>query len=344
MADLTFECPHCKQNIACDEQWSGQQIQCPLCQGALVVPAAQSKKHTNPLVPKPPSGPQPRLGLGQKPGPAPTGNRNIPIRDLAGPARKKQSPLVGIISGTLVVIALGAGGYFGYTWYQGQQEKKARAAEEQRQAEAAAAAAAQKAAEAAAAPKAPPPPKPVAWTLDVAQANIPEGQVNGKISGTNFLAEAVRIDPFGPSHILRFLQGQPVSPDREVFVYLPLKAGEKPGGQTLTVSSDMKSGIPQVTKRWKTNPRYAPTLKSYNWGYAMKLELGKAAEDGSVPGKVFIALPDTEQTVLAGVFRATVTQVDPNAQPAAQYQAPTPAQTVNPDAAAAMQRRYGIKR
>jgi hypothetical protein len=166
---------------------------------------------------------------------------------------------------------------------------------------------------------------PPVWTLDVATSKIPDGPVNGNLSGTNFVPETVRIDPVGGAQILHFFQGQPPVPDREIFVYLHLKPGEKLGGQTLAVSSDMKgSGVPQVTKRWKADPRYAPQLKSFLTGYALKLELGQLA-DGAVPGKIFLALPDTEQSVLAGVFKATL----PGAEPVAA--APTTVPGMPPD-------------
>jgi hypothetical protein len=175
---------------------------------------------------------------------------------------------------------------------------------------------------------------PPVWTLDVATSKIPEGPVNGTLSGTNFVPEATRIDPVAGAQILHFLQGQPPVPDREIFVYLHLKPGEKLGGQTLTIASDMKgTGVPQVTKRWKTDPRYAPQLKSFLTGYAMKLELGQLA-DGAVPGKIYLALPDAEQSVLAGVFKAHL----PGAEPVAAAPTAVPSMNLDP------RRRYSAPR
>ncbi len=37
----------------------------------------------------------------------------------------------------------------------------------------------------------------------------------------------------------------------------------------------------------------------------MKLEFGKLTDDG-LPGKIYVALPDAEQTVVAGVFNAEI--------------------------------------
>ena len=86
-------------------------------------------------------------------------------------------------------------------------------------------------------------------------------------------------------------------------VSLRLNAGETLSGHTWTVTRDMTgSAVPKVLKRWKTDPRYAPKEKFFSAGYAMKLELG-ASKDGVTPGKIFLALPDTEQSVVAGAFR-----------------------------------------
>jgi len=179
------------------------------------------------------------------------------------------------------------------------------------------------------------------WTLDLNAAKIPESRVNGKISGTNFVAQTARLDYAGATPVLSLRQGTGLSPDREILVYLRLKAGEQLGSNTWTVTKDMKgASVPQVTKRWKTNPKYAPTQKGFSTGYAMKLELGQINE-GEVTGKIFVALPDPEQTVVAGIFKAVTSATGPGTpaavNPAA---APTLPQRSNPE----FEARYGIKR
>ena len=72
----------------------------------------------------------------------------------------------------------------------------------------------------------------------------------------------------------------------------------------------------------------------------MKLQLG-ALTNNLVPGKIFLALPDTEQTVVAGTFNATVLVPDPNTQ-VMPMASPT-----SPDSSAsraAFDQRYGIRR
>lgn len=38
MSEFKFECPHCKQHLACDEAHSGRQIQCPGCNTLIRIP------------------------------------------------------------------------------------------------------------------------------------------------------------------------------------------------------------------------------------------------------------------------------------------------------------------
>jgi hypothetical protein len=281
------------------------------------------------------STPPPQAGAGA------TGATSFKAR--AGGAKKKKGGGGGAATkyavAGLCVIALAAVGYFvGYPQFQKWQEKK-KADEEAKNAAAA---------QAAAATNAPPQPAMVApvFTLDVATANIPEGKVNGMVSGTNFVPDSIRIDQVGPAHVLRLTQGAPTAPDREIFMYLYLKAGETLAGHTWTVSEDQKTGAPQVGKRWKPDPNQQPKMQQYTHGYAMKLELGQM-NGSTLPGKIFIALNDGQQSVAAGKFDATVSTTTP----APVMAAPTPAQNPNaryarPPANAArtpVEQRYGVQ-
>lgn len=351
-----------------------------------VVPPAH---HGSSVVYKPPAASAPRLALGQAPAEAmaAAAQRQIPIRNLAGPPPKKSNPWLRYVGTALVLIACGVGGYFGFVWFhqmQSSANEKSRAEDSKNSGESqvghiaslnsvldatepghslgelserrssgprqrrtgvgaeipvgGAGAGAPGAMAADNSPVVPP-----AYTLDVAAAKIPDGRVNGTISGSNFVAEAARIDPVGSALVLRLLQGALVSPDREVLIYLHLKPGEKLGGQNLSIASDMKgSGVPQVSKRWKMTPRSAPSLKAFNTGYAMKLELG-AVTNGAVAGKIFLALPDTEQTVVAGGFNANIIVPDPSVQ-ATPTVAPTVPGGMDAASRAMYEQRYGIKR
>ena len=157
---------------------------------------------------------------------------------------------------------------------------------------------------------------PPVYTLDIAAAKILESKANGKISGTNFVVETARLDPGTTSHPLRLRQGNPASPDVEVIVFLKLKAGESPAGKTWSVAKEDKSkDVASVTKLWKTNPKFAPKRKDFFSGYALKLDL-KAVSEGVLEGKIYLSMPDPEQSVVAGVFYAEAPAVTDAAEPA----------------------------
>jgi hypothetical protein len=143
---------------------------------------------------------------------------------------------------------------------------------------------------------------PAVYTLDLEAAKIPEGRANGIIAGTNFVADAARLDRVGQNYALTLRQGTGASGDREILIYLGINITENFPGYKWSVTKDMKGPkVPQVVKRWKTNPKFAPLQKSFSSGYAMNLELG-AIDDETISGKIFISLPDAEQTVVAGLF------------------------------------------
>ena len=72
----------------------------------------------------------------------------------------------------------------------------------------------------------------------------------------------------------------------------------------------------EVAKLWKTSAGFAPTEKDFFSNYALKLELGNM-DKGLIPGKIFLALPDTDKTVVAGQFLTPVIMPDPAALAAA---------------------------
>jgi hypothetical protein len=146
---------------------------------------------------------------------------------------------------------------------------------------------------------------PPIYTLETNNIKIPDSKVNGMVAGTNFVADNARLDPNPAAGvlILRFYQGSMTTPDRDILIYLRPKIGEKLAGRTWVISSDMKTG-PVVYKRWKATPTATQlTPKAFNTGYVMDLELDQIA-GGHLAGKIYLALPDTEQTVIAGSFQA----------------------------------------
>jgi hypothetical protein len=319
MADMTFSCPLCQQPICCDELWSGHEIKCPSCQGNLTVPAnshsvATAADADNPLVPKPPAGVKLTMSGAKAP---PLHERALPIRNLAPPPPPKKNRLAQAAKIVVPLLVLGVGGYFGYGWYSGRQSKSAESAPAANPAQAQTGTGGQEPA-----PATPPPPAPAVWTLDIENAKIPDAPANGTISGAKFSAEGARVDQVGPAQVLRLFQGPVASPDRDILIYLEIKSADALAGQTLEISKSTKpAGVLEVIKRWKASPQSALELKSFPNGYALKLELGQP-DGGVLPGKIFLALPDAEQTVVAGLFKAQVSSAKASASTASRPAVP----------------------
>lgn len=252
---------------------------------------------------------------------------------------EKKKPWVKWVIGGVVAIVCAIAGYIGYGYYASWQAKR------------------DEAAKAAAAPPVPTnaspndasapkdlPVLPALWTLNLEDAKIPEGKANGMLAGTNFMVETAQFDRGGATYLLRMEQGASTSPDLQVKIYLQLAPTESPTGHVWSVSQDMKGkGVPQIIKLWKPNPRVAAQQKLYNSGYAMKLELGDIS-GGMVSGKIYLALPDKEQSVVAGLFKANTTLTGaPAGVVATPTAAPGPRPPPNPQGAA-FDQRYGKKR
>lgn len=352
MADLKFTCSHCGQDIECDELWSGHQIECPTCKKELTVPPKpEAPPHANLASAK--AG-QPRLSIGQSrndrsaaPPPPPPQMATLQQQLNQAKLAKKGNPMKWVIAG-VAVIGFGVAGFFGYGYVSEMLAKRSEAAKQ------ASIAATQQVATASSAEPAEPPPEkeppaiPAIWTLDLDKARPAKGKVNGTISGTNFVAETIRLDKVGTTCLLRFLQGAPAAPDYGFMIYLRLNPGESVTGRTWTVTQDLKDKtVPQAVKVWKTNPRYAAKQKSFSSGYAMKLELGQIV-NGVISGKIFLAVPDPEQSVIAGVFKADTSLSDASgvaAAPPAVTPGPGPMPGASvPGDRSAFDKRYGKKR
>jgi hypothetical protein len=235
------------------------------------------------------------------------------------------------------VVILGVGAYFGYGYYTQWRAKKEEAAK-------AAAAPPPVTNDAPAEPAAPAPPKelpvlPAVWTLDVDQAKIPEGKANGSISGSNFMVEAA----FCTRQYLELYEGNLRAPERAVLIFLNLKPNEGLTNRSFTVAPEKRDpGIKQVAKLWKTDPRFQAHNQPYGSGYALKLELGDMTGT-NISGKIFLALPDTEQSVVAGEFKAAAFLPTVTASAPTMQQAPVPT-AADPAARSAFESRYGKRR
>jgi len=341
MAEIIFDCPSCKQPVQADDAWGGQEIQCPLCHSPMIVPQGETPHFTGKGLVEVPK--ETKLKAGPTQTPRSTGGSGPVIRNFQATKTKKQNPIVKYATTVVVLVLLVGGGWFAWPYVKphlpflnkGDGATANNATPPTQPGDAASATAAQ---------PAPPPPKeapmtPPVYTLDVSQAKFTEGKANGTITGTNFVPDSVRLEKLAGAYMLDFRQGAGATPDRGLRVYLRLTGTNTPAGQSWTISPEMKgTPVSQVVKVWKTNPKFAAQEKSFTTGFALKLELGQMTESNTISGKIYAALPDKEQSVIAGVFHTTPAgAVTPGAtaQPV-----PTPQVEMSPE----MQKRYGTRR
>ena len=119
MAEFKFSCPQCGQRIQCDTGYAGVQIACPGCQQTITVPQAPASAAAPPA--------PPGLSTRQSTSVAASGRRfaSAPGAQPAAPPKSRALRNVLIITTAIVVLAaLGAGGWFGYTKYKAVKAKQ----------------------------------------------------------------------------------------------------------------------------------------------------------------------------------------------------------------------------
>jgi hypothetical protein len=323
MSEFTFSCPLCQQDIICDAQYHGHQLQCPICHGEITAPEAAAQS-AGPLALKGPGG--------AKHTPYMPRFHQQPVVDR----KSGMGKLVKITATILLVLVI----LFFMARITGLDSRLPSFLGRRSTATAAATSAgsapgqsaASPAETAAAAPVAPPPPPaPVAWTTNLAHAVIPTNAAHGRITATDFKYDSAWVN----NGILSLRQGKDSSPDLELGVFFGLKAGESLSGKTIDIAQEARLA-PRVWKRWKVEGKLALQQKVYSKGYTMKLQFGDVSED-KVTGKIYLCLPDEDQSVVAGSFVASVGAAIA-AQPAAQ-----PTTPAAPQMSEEMRKRYGVR-
>ena len=128
MAEFTFSCPQCGQHIACDTSYSGTEIDCPSCQRPIMVPQSAHSAAAPVAVPQPPPPPPAPSSLATRQSTTvPASGRRFAGAPGAQPAAKPKSKalrnILIITAAVVVLTALGAGGWFGYTKFMARQSK-----------------------------------------------------------------------------------------------------------------------------------------------------------------------------------------------------------------------------
>src|SRR6185295_10662696 len=120
MAEIIFDCPACKQAVQADDEWGGQQIECPICKAPMIVPQTQgataqveARSLGKQLVNVPG---ETNLSAGTIQVPRPSSGRGIPIRNLQQPQTKRRSPVVRYLLSGVVIVAVVASGWVAWPY------------------------------------------------------------------------------------------------------------------------------------------------------------------------------------------------------------------------------------
>jgi hypothetical protein len=287
MSDFKFACPVCGQHITCDAASSGSQMDCPTCFRKLVVPQAKAATSPNFVI---------TASEVQKRTPPTPGNGVGTSRSAAAPPQQSV-PTVAIVIVALVVCGAGAGVFA----FRGKIFHSH--------------------------PPPPPPPPPVVtdqppapgppvlavippapdatnWTLNLAEAKIPDTTVSGSVNGRGFKLERCIIQ----QGRLDLRQGPKWPPDVGVSVHLFAERTEDLSGRTVIIEAT-RTNPPRTILRWK-NEQGDPLSKDYRHGYALKVEFGQVTSN-YLPGKIYIAFPDDPKSYAAGTFNAEIRRPSP---------------------------------
>lgn len=280
MSDFKFACPVCGQHITCDSASSGTQMDCPTCFRKLVVPQAKAAGSTNLVL---------TAALVQS-RPATSVSSQTDFIAARPPAAKK----VPVVAVTLMVLVVCAGaGVFAFrkTIFRANQPPPAATDRPVQLAKPVV-------------PIIPPAPDATNWTLNLAEAKIPDGRVTGSVNGQGFALERATIQ----QGRLDLRQGPTWPPDVGVSVHLFAERTEDLAGRTVVIEAT-RTNPPRTILRWK-NERGEPVTKDQRQSYALRVEFGQVTNN-HLPGKIFIAFSDEPRSYAAGTFNAEIRKPSP---------------------------------
>lgn len=280
MSEFKFACPVCGQHITADSKDTGSQISCPTCFRKIVVPQA-------------PSLADPKFVLS-----ASEANKPRPpqptVPGLEPIERQPQKTVIPVTLIVLLVLACAAGAtLFALRgrFHSKPDSEPVTAADnaDTNNAET---------------PVGVTAPADYAgsnlWTLDLSEAKFPETLVAGSLHHEAFLLERATLS--GSNLTLRVGRNGPVKLGLNVY-FFNREAEELSGKAAEVKPADPKA--PRVVLRWEDGQS-----QTFHDGYAMKVEFG-TLNNNTIPGKLFICLPDDSKSWVAGTFRAEIRRPKP---------------------------------
>src|SRR6185437_4383139 len=290
MSEFKFACPICGQHITADSKDTGSEIPCPTCYRKIVVPQAPSTDDPKFVI---------SASEASKPRPQTSGTQPEGFE-----RRRSKSPLP---IGLLVLFVLVCGAAAALVVWHGKLHPKP--AMEDASGDASEATGTGNESQ-------PEYTGTNMWTMDLSKVCFPDSIVSGSIHHRAFALERATLTGSN----LTFRVGRSGSVELGMSIYFFNRLPEELSGKSAEVKpTDPKA--PRVTMHWMENKRKSQTIHS---GYAMKIEFGKL-ENNSLPGKIFICLPDSSKSWVAGEFRAEIHKPGPPKprRPSSQHESQT---------------------
>lgn len=289
MSEFKFACPICGQHITADSKDTGSQIPCPTCYRKIVVPQA------------PASGdPKFVLSASEVNKPRPTQTLGAQPEGLPKPPEK--SPIPALIISLVLACAAGATLFAlrGKIFHSKPPAQDAADGGGEN-------------------PKSDSPSQPEyngtnLWTMDLSNVTFPETPAAGALHQRAFTLEHATL--VGSNLTLRV--GRSGSVELGLNIMFFNRQADELGGKTAEIKPT-DTTAPRVVLHWMEEKRKSETFRS---GYAMKVEFGPVTNN-SLPGKIFVCLPDGAHSWAAGTFEAEIRKPSPpKPKPATQKPAP----------------------
>lgn len=133
-------------------------------------------------------------------------------------------------------------------------------------------------------------------TTDPTKVTIPAQNASGTLFGAPFKCDKAQINTM--MNTIEFREGTEFIAERSIMVFLFLSPGEKLYGRTFTADGEVPPS-PHV------HLKSGETVKILSDDYAVRLEFGEL-KNGRVSGKIYLEMPDQEQTKFSGTFNAVL--------------------------------------
>jgi DNA-directed RNA polymerase subunit RPC12/RpoP len=144
------------------------------------------------------------------------------------------------------------------------------------------------------------------WSADLTNVIFPESVAAGRVRDRDFTA--IRSSVQGGTLTLRSGSG---AADISLIIYFYAKQPVELAGKTINVRTN-DAIAPRVVLRWKDADQ--PVSESIPGGYALRMEFGPVLGN-RLPGKLFICLPDSSKSYVAGTFNAEIRRPSGPKQP-----------------------------